>query len=142
MAEPKHDLAKRLARAAARRRVVSAALLLASCSAAGCLLSRGEGPDGPVISWRQAAKHVDEFVTVEGRIVRTHNSGKACFLNFHPNWRQTFSAVIFASSFGDFPPKPEEHYRGKRVRLKGVVVEYQGRPEMILDGPDQIEILP
>lgn len=117
-------------------------LAFAAACAAGCALAPHDGPDGPTVSWRQAAKHYDEFVTVEGTVVRTHNSGKACFLNFHPNWRQTFSAVIFARSFPAFAPKPEEFYRGKKVRVKGVVVEYEGRPEMILDSPDQIEILP
>lgn len=122
------------------RRFLSLALLAALC--AGCARAPGGNPDGPTISWRQAARHYDEFVTVEGKIVRTHNSGKACFLNFHPNWRQTLTAVIFARSFPAFPPKPEEFYRGKRVRVKGVVLQYEGRPEIILESPHQIEVLP
>ncbi len=122
--------------------MVALAIATALGAGTGCALTPHDNPDGPAISWRRAAKHYDEFVTVEGTIVRTHNSGKACFLNFHPNWRQTFSAVIFARSFPAFPPKPEEFYRGKKVRLKGVVVEYEGRPEIILESPDQIEIVP
>ena len=121
---------------------VALALVAALGAGTGCSVVSRDSPDGPTISWRQAAKHYDEFVTVEGTIVRTHNSGKACFLNFHPNWRQTFSAVIFARNFPAFPPKPEDFYRGKKVRLKGVVVQYEGRPEMILDAPDQIEVIP
>jgi len=121
------------------KRVLGWTLLAAL--AAGCAAVPRYNPDGPIISWRQAAKHINEFVTVEGTIVRTHNSGKACFLNFHPNWRQTFSAVIFARSFPAFPPRPEDFYRGKQVRVKGVVVEYEGRPEIILESPDQIEVL-
>lgn len=96
---------------------------------------------GDVISWRQAAKHTDEYLTVEGRIVRTHRTEKACFLNFHPDWRRSFSAVIFASRFDAFPPNPEEHYRGKLVRVTGLIQEYKGRPEVILDSPDQIEVV-
>ena len=124
-----------------RERWICIVAFAAAC-AAGCTAVQHDNPDGPTISWRQAAKHYDEFVTIEGVIVRTHNSGKACFLNFHPNWRQTFSAVIFERNFDAFPPDPEKHYRGKKVRLQGVIVEYQGRPEIILDSPDQIEILP
>ncbi|MBM4035529.1 MAG: hypothetical protein FJ291_27625 [Planctomycetes bacterium] len=122
------------------RRVLCWTLLAAL--GAGCAAVSRYNPDGPTISWRHAAKHYDEFVTIEGTIVRTHNSGKACFLSFHPNWRQTFGAVIFARSFPAFPPKPEDFYRGKKVRLKGLIVQYEGRPEMILDSPDQIEVLP
>ncbi len=121
------------------RRAVCWAILAAL--SAGCALAPRDNVDGPIISWRQAAKHYNEFVTVEGTVVRTHNSGKACFLNFHPNWRQTLSAVIFARSFSAFPPKPEEYYRGKKVRVKGFIVEYEGRPEIILEAPDQIEVI-
>ena len=106
-----------------------------------------------VVSWRQAGKHIGEFLTVEGKIVETHNSGKACFLNFHPEWRSSFTAVIFARSFAAFPPDrrsepsgtpgadPEDYYRGKRVRVTGMIREYRGKPEIILSSPDQIEVL-
>ena len=98
-------------------------------------------PASDVISWRQAGKHIGEFLTVEGTIVETHNSGKACFLNFHPDWRSSFTAVIFARSFAAFPPDPEDHYRGKRVRVTGLIREYRGKPEVILSSRDQIEVL-
>ena len=103
--------------------------------------SRGEARDGDVISWRQAAKHTDEYLTVEGRIVQTHRTEKVCFLNFHADWRHSFTAVIFARRFDDFPPEPEEHCRGKTVRVTGLIQEYKGRPEIILDSPDQIEVV-
>jgi len=94
-----------------------------------------------VISWQDAAKHYGEYTTVEGTIVATHNSGKACFLNFHPNYKRYFTAVIFASAFPQFPKNPENYYYGKRVRVSGYIKEYNGKPETILNDPSQIEIL-
>jgi len=94
-----------------------------------------------VISWRRAARHVGEYATVEGVVVLTHRTDKACFLNFHPDWRHSFTAVIFASRFDAFPAKPEELYRGKKVRVTGYIQEYKGKPEIILDSPDQIEVV-
>ena len=94
-----------------------------------------------VISWQDAAKHYGEYATVEGKIVVTHNSGKACFLNFHPDYKRYFTAVIFASAFPRFPESPESYYYGKKVRVFGYIKEYQGKPEIILDDPGQIEIL-
>jgi len=73
--------------------------------------------------------------------VLTHRTEKACFLNFHPEWQHTFTAVIFASRFDAFPPKPEEHYRGKTVRVTGLVRDYEGKPEIVLESPDQIEVI-
>jgi DNA/RNA endonuclease YhcR with UshA esterase domain len=94
-----------------------------------------------VISWQDAAKHYGENITVEGTIVVTHNSGKACFLNFHPNYKRYFTAVIFASAFPRFPANPENYYSGKKVHVSGSIKEYKGKPEIILNDPSQIEIL-
>lgn len=94
-----------------------------------------------LISWQDAAKHYGEYATVEGKIVATHNSGKACFLNFHPNYKKYFTAVIFASAFPLFPANPESFYYGKKVRVSGYIKEYRGKPEIILNDPSQIEIL-
>ncbi len=94
-----------------------------------------------VISWQDAAKHYGEYTTVEGTIVDTHNSGKACFLNFHPDYKRYFTAVIFASAFSQFPKNPENYYYGKKVRVSGYIKEYKGKPEIILNDPSQIEIL-
>lgn len=93
------------------------------------------------ISWRDADKHYGEYVTVEGTIVVTHNSGRACFLNFHPNYKRYFSAVIFASDFSRFPNDPENYYNNKKVRVSGYIKEYKGKPEIILRNPNQIKII-
>ena len=97
--------------------------------------------DTQVISWQDAAKHYGEYATVEGAIVATFNSGKACFFNFHPDYKHYFTAVIFASAFSRFPTNPENYYNGKKVRVSGYIKKYNGAPEIILTDPSQIEIL-
>ena len=94
-----------------------------------------------VIPWQDAAKYYGKWTTVEGTIIATHNSGKACFLNFHPDYQRYFGVVIFASAFSRFPANPESYYHGKKVRVSGYIKEYEGKPEIILDDPSQIEIL-
>ena len=101
----------------------------------------GQTNGANVISWQDAADYYGETCTVEGTIVLAHNSGKACFLNFHPNWKKYFTAVIFRSAFSRFPDNPEDHYRGKKVRVTGYIKEYKGKPEIILESPEQIEII-
>jgi len=103
--------------------------------------SRQSEGTAQVISWQDAAKHYGEYAIIEGRIVVTYNSGKACFLNFHPDYKRYFTAVIFASAFPCFPESPESYYYGKKVRMSGYIKEYQGKPEIILNDPSQIEIL-
>lgn len=94
-----------------------------------------------VVSWEDAGSYVGQTVSVVGRIVLSHNSGRACFLNFHKDYRTHFTAVIFQSAFSKFPPNPEDYYLNKLVRVTGRIKEYRGSPEMILDGPGQIVIL-
>ena len=94
-----------------------------------------------VISWRDAANYYGQKKTVEGKIVASNNTGKVCFLNFHTNWKKYFTAVIFSSDFKKFPAHPEEHYLNRKVRVYGLIKEYQGKPEIILKSPTQIEIM-
>lgn len=94
-----------------------------------------------VISWQDAGSYIGQYKTVEGTIIATHNSGKACFLNFHPNWKVYFTAVIFANSFYKFPANPETYYLNKKVRVIGKIKLYKGKPEIILNSPSQIAII-
>lgn len=93
------------------------------------------------ISWKETGKHIGKTKVVEGTIVKTYNSGKACFLNFTPDYKGKFAVVIFADDYGKFPKPPEEYYLKKKVRITGLIKEYQGAPEMVVTGPEQIEIV-
>ncbi len=98
------------------------------------------GEDIPVITWRDAHKHLNQYVIVEGTIVTTYNSGTVCFLNFDTDY-QYFTAVIFASDFFGFSFIPEVFYLGKKVYIIGIIKEYKGSPEIIVKTPGQIRIL-
>jgi hypothetical protein len=100
---------------------------------------RATGED--IIPWDLAGDNIGRYMSVEGKIIRTYNSGKACFLNFHNNWTRYFSVVIFDNVFHRFPEKPEDFYLDKFVRVKGKIKMFRGRPEMVLNGPNQIEII-
>lgn len=98
-------------------------------------------PPGGVISWQEAGRYIGAEVTVEGAVVRAYDSGRATFLNFTHDWRGTFTVVIFASAYNRFPERPRDLYRNRIIRVRGVVREYQGTPEIIVESPAQIEIV-
>mgnify|MGYP001051142513 CR=1 FL=1 len=93
------------------------------------------------ISWEEARDWVGKVVAVEGAIVRTHNSGKACFLGFGPYEEKTFTAVIFASSFGDYSAPPETLFADRRIRVSGRVKLYRDIPEIVIENPSQLVLL-
>jgi micrococcal nuclease len=94
----------------------------------------------PVIDWVNADNYYNQYVIVEGTIVDTYNSGRVCFLNFHPDY-QYCTAVIFACDFSGFPYPPDTYYLGKKVHIIGIIKEYKGSPEIIVKTPEQIKIL-
>lgn len=98
-------------------------------------------PPPKPVPWGEAEAKVGERVTAEGEIVAAHNSGKACFLNFHEDFRRHLSVVIFASDLPRFPREPEAFYKGKRLRVTGVVQMHEGRPEIVVEDPKQVEVL-
>lgn len=89
----------------------------------------------------QAGNYYGKEVIIEGKIVDTYRSKtNTVFLNFekaYPN--QCFTGVIFSSDQYKFIQNPEEYYLNKKVRIRGEIKEYQGKPEIILKDPLQIE---
>ena len=97
-----------------------------------------------VIDWSNAKAHVGKVVTIEGLVVSTHNEqNKQVFLNVgrpYPN-EDRFTILIWGESLKNFPEDPAETYKAKTVRVKGKVELYEGVPEIIIDGPEDIEIV-
>jgi micrococcal nuclease len=90
-----------------------------------------------------AGNYIGKEIIVEGKVADTHRSLKSdtVFLNFEkPYPNQCFTAVIFRSNLYKFIQNPENYYLNKRVRVFGKIKEYQGRPEIILEDPSQIEV--
>jgi len=95
-----------------------------------------------IIDACQAQNYYGQNVIVEGNIADTYRSKtNTVFLNFsQPYPQQCFTAVIFSSDLNRFQESPEKYYNNKTVRIFGKVQQYQGKPEIILESPDQIEI--
>jgi DNA/RNA endonuclease YhcR with UshA esterase domain len=98
-------------------------------------------PASGVVDWQDAGHYLGQRLTVEGDVVRVYNSGKAAFLNFAQEYKGQFSVVIFASDFEQWAEAPDQVYLGQRVRVTGKIKEYKGAPEVIVESPDQIEII-
>jgi DNA/RNA endonuclease YhcR with UshA esterase domain len=98
----------------------------------------------PAIAVEDAGDHVGEYITVVGRVanVFTSRAGNT-FLNFgaaHPN--QIFSATIFERYAEAFEGQFDDVHdlEGKRVRITGKIRLYQGKPQIILESPSQLEV--
>lgn len=95
-----------------------------------------------IINACDAANYIGEYKTVQGYVVDVFHStsSNTVFLNFDkPYPDHCFTAVIFSndlSKFGNF-----NIYEGKTVQVTGEIQYYQGKPEIVLENPSQINII-
>jgi hypothetical protein len=59
---------------------------------------------------------------------------------FYP--AQKLTVVIFEEDRKNFPPKPEEYFSNAQVCISGVVIDYSGKPEIVVKNSKQLEIEP
>jgi DNA/RNA endonuclease YhcR with UshA esterase domain len=86
---------------------------------------------------------IGEYATVEGVVSEVHEarSGRVTFVDLGGRYPDnTFAAVIWEDNAGQFPDITS--YEGRAVRIKGILREYDGRAEIILRSPDQIQKMP
>jgi hypothetical protein len=98
--------------------------------------------EGQVIPWHEAISHVGRVVTVEGKIVRSHNTGKVCFLNFVPDHpSDAFYLIVFEQLLDFWPEPPDEYFLEKTVRATGQVFMHRGKPQIRIENASQIKIV-
>ena len=94
-----------------------------------------------------AQKYIGEENTVCGVVASTayaiRTKGQPTFLNLdQPYPNQVFKVVIWGSDRTKFNNNPEIFYKEKTVCVTGKIKSYKGRPEIIVNDPSQINIIP
>lgn len=124
-------------------RRVSVAALVALCVA---LVAAEVAAEEPLqITASETAQHVGEYAEVCGRVASAAHiaavKGQPTFLNFErPYPDNLFTVVIWGSCRSRFDGRPENMFDGKSVCVTGRIVEYQGKPQIVVDDPDQIVV--
>ena len=83
------------------------------------------------------------FAVVEGKVVNSAVHDGRVFLDFSEDYRRGFSAIIVPEdrrAFRNTKP-PIEGLAGHTIRLRGMVEDYGGRPEIAISNPAQIEFI-
>lgn len=96
-----------------------------------------------MIDVKDAAKHVGETLTVCGKVFSTKliTPSNITFLDlggFHPN--QLLTIVIKGEDRSKFNGKPEEDYKNKDICVTGTIIDYKGKPEIVLSDPKDIKL--
>ena len=94
------------------------------------------------VDFHEAGAHLGEVGCISGRVLRVYTSRSGTtFLDFCPDYRACpFGSVIFASDqsrFGDLGS-----LRGRQVEVRGSIRAYEGRAEITIHDPAQIQAVP
>ena len=83
-----------------------------------------------------AAKHIGEEAVVEGPVESVVCSPLACLLSFEPG----FSGLVVAIPGSDLSrfPDPRATFEAQRVRVRGTIIERNGRPRIEVSDPGAI----
>jgi len=98
-------------------------------------------PEGGLISHKDARKYFYQKLTVELTVNNTYNSGRVIWLMPDDDLDNNFKVVIFPSDWDKFPEVPDVLYKGKTIRVHGLIKKYRGWPEIIVKRPEQIEVV-
>jgi len=93
----------------------------------------------------QAKEHIGETNTVCGLVASARyldtSKAKPTVLNFvHPYPDHLFSVMIPDSARPKFKDPPEVAFTNKTVCVTGAIIDYRGKPEIVVDDPSQIVV--
>ncbi|MDP2922069.1 MAG: thermonuclease family protein [Candidatus Omnitrophota bacterium] len=93
------------------------------------------------ISTSDAKNNIDRVRMIEAIVTDTYLTEKMLILKFKNN----FTVVIYKNNIPlrskDIIRSPNKHFKGKMVRVYGLIKEYKGHPEIVIHDISQIEIL-
>lgn len=101
------------------------------------------------ITAEEAINRVNESVTVEMLVQRTKccTGSSQVFLDSEPNHRdpKNLGIVVTESGRAKFAETriddPTAHFKGKTIRVSGVVIRKEDRPYIEVNDPSQIELV-
>ena len=89
---------------------------------------------------RQTQGHHGSFQLVEGWVDQCRAPGRADRHQFRRRWRGGSAAIIAAEDRRAFRDFDLDGWRAA-IRVRGIVQDYRGRPQIALSNPAQIEML-
>ena len=96
------------------------------------------------IAAADAEKYIGQVQTVEGEVKSVYPGEQCISLNFGDDFRTDFTIAIFPNQLDNFRRRnidPVTDYLGKKVRVCGLIKEYNG-PEIVVERPEEIEFVP
>lgn len=93
------------------------------------------------ISAAQAKNNIGRIRMVESEVIDTYLTEKLLILKFKNNFKVVVYKNNIPEKFKDMARSPDSYFKGKMIKVYGVIKEYRGYPEIVLHDMSQLEIL-
>jgi DNA/RNA endonuclease YhcR with UshA esterase domain len=113
-------------------------ILFAGLFCAFCLFV-GLAPAETTVPDTEVAQHVGQTVSVEGKVTRLFKSRNGnIFLNFGGNYPNVTFVVWIPQDAPEAADPNLANLQGKKVKIRGTIQLYRGKPEIKVTTKDQI----
>nr|MBU1327532.1 thermonuclease family protein [Candidatus Omnitrophota bacterium] len=89
----------------------------------------------------QAKNNINRIRMIESEVIDTHSTERLLILKFKDNFKVVIYKNNIPSGSKNMLRSPNAYFKGKKVRVYGLIKEYKGYPEIILHDISQLEIL-
>jgi DNA/RNA endonuclease YhcR with UshA esterase domain len=87
-----------------------------------------------------ATNYYNKMMIVTGKVVQVSVRPTITFINLdQPYPKSPFAAIIFPSATNQFPKIKE--LKGKNVEIKGKVAEHGGKPQIVMNSSNQLQVI-
>lgn len=93
------------------------------------------------ISTSEAKDNIGRVRMIEARVTDTHLTEKLLILKFKDNFKVVIYRNNISPGLKDMARSPDKYFKGKIVRVYGVIKNYKAYPEIVLHDMSQLEIL-
>lgn len=114
------------------------------------VVKSAEKDENEFVKPEDALQHLGKKVTIEMTVVRAAygKNNTTFFMNSEENYRdpKNFTVLLYEKAAEELFPDTdfaelEKKFKGKRIRITGIVKLYMGRAEILLEQPEQLEII-
>jgi len=93
------------------------------------------------IEWKDAGRIVGKPACVYGKVTDVDQFSSLARIRFERGDPPKFAGIVFKPTDEKFSDSLEALFKGKQVRIRGIVSTYRDRPQIIISDPTQIEVV-
>lgn len=93
------------------------------------------------ISTSEAKNNIGRIRMIEAEVIDTHLTEKLLILKFKNSFKVVMYKNNIPTGLKDMIRSPNEYFKGRIIKVYGIIKEYKGHPEIVLHDISQLEVV-